>query len=79
MNQVHAPFTPEQVASLNAFQSDGRMHDFTCCNPHSGSRSLIATETGWICARCDYTQTWAYDWMADLSWKVMMDEMWSGL
>lgn len=27
-------------------------------------RELVATEKGWICPTCDYTQSWAYAIMA---------------
>jgi hypothetical protein len=70
---VVAPFTPEQVASLNAYQEAGVMHPFTCDNEMHGSREfvLVATETGWRCRSrwCDYYQTWAHAAMADWSWQ----------
>jgi hypothetical protein len=94
---ARAPFTSEQVESLNAYQVSGVMHPFTCGNddckrcefeievdsilaPLVGQEVgtifkatdtcvLIATENGWVCPSCDYTQTWAWKWMADFSWK----------
>lgn len=74
MNKVEAPFTPDQVASLNAYQVAGIMHPFTCgggqARGHNGIR-LIAAEDGWHCASdtCDYRQDWAHAFMADWSWK----------
>lgn len=61
MSKVRAPFTPQQVYYLNEFQDAGFMHPFTCrCGAN-----LIATEAGWICNECDYTQDWAHDFMAN--------------
>lgn len=70
---VRAPFTPEQVDALNAYQRDGWMHPFTCgpCRDTLGTddglndRLLVATVKGWICPTCDYTQDWAHEFMAD--------------
>lgn len=62
---VKAPFTPEQVKSLNDYQDSGVFHPFTCeCRAN-----LIATEKGWICNCCNYTQNWAHDFMLDGSWR----------
>ena len=62
-DQPKAPFTPEQVANLNAYQSRGDMHPFTCGKCRA---NLRATEAGWVCDApgCDYTQDWAFAWMA---------------
>lgn len=77
---ITAPFTPEQVESLNRFQRSGEFHPFTC----GGNRSdeahvayakehgdpdyglLVATPDGWVCPVCDYKQGWAHDFMAGL-------------
>jgi len=59
-----APWTDEQVAKLNEFQSCDHAHPFTC--PGEGgcpSRNLIATNEGWVCACGDYTQDWAHEGM----------------
>ena len=63
-----APFTKEQVEKLNAYQAEGRMHPFTCVC--SGSPPLVATEEGWICNQCDYTQDWAHDFMIEEQKKI---------
>lgn len=88
MKRINAPFTPEQVANLNAYQKRGHFHPFTC---GSGKRcvekikitynqpgvikqgldelevstTLVATEAGWVCPNCDYTQDWAWEFMAE--------------
>jgi hypothetical protein len=77
--RVEAPFTPDQVESLNGYQVSGVMHPFTCgrCRDELGiwedgtinDRLLVATEAGWTCPTCDNTQNWAWPWMADGSWR----------
>lgn len=32
MSDICAPFTDEQVESINSYQSSGVFHDFTCSN-----------------------------------------------
>ena len=61
---IKSPFTPEQVKKLNEYQEGGWMHPFTCggCSNRDG---LIATEAGWICPDCDYTQDWAHEFMLE--------------
>jgi len=78
--KVVAPFTPDQVASLNRYQASGRFHEFTCGNaecPRFGpgfrlQPVLRAFEDGWHCPApgCGYTQDWAHAWMADWSWET---------
>jgi hypothetical protein len=65
-----APWTPEQVAALNRFQQGRWMHPFTCgssrrtdADHKDGEGLLVATEKGWICPFCDYTQDWAHEFM----------------
>jgi hypothetical protein len=61
---LRAPWTPEQVEALNRFQQRGDVHAFTCLNDHGDlGRTLLATEQGWICPHCDYTQNWAHSLM----------------
>jgi len=81
MDQVFAPFTPEQVEALNKYQKSGAFHPFTCGisslpvrsykpNPNceksnNGEGILIATAEGWICPCGNYKQNWAHAFMAD--------------
>jgi hypothetical protein len=60
-----APWTEKEVTALNAFQSCGRIHPFTCGGDHGSQtdRVLVATPSGWVCRGCDYTQDWAHDFM----------------
>lgn len=60
---VEAPWTDDQVENLNRFQHDGRMHEFTCeCR-----NKLTATNDGWVCSECDYTQNWAAPMMTEFT------------
>jgi hypothetical protein len=73
MDKVVAPFTKDQVESLNQYQASGYLHPFTCGRPgrlnHGDYQGrLVATKDGWHCEGCDYTQDWAHSWMADWGW-----------
>lgn len=68
---IHAPWTPEQVEALNRWQANPAKHPFTCgpCRdaapfPLPEQFELVATEFGWVCRHCDYTQTTAFAVMA---------------
>ena len=80
MNKIFAPFTPEQVIALNAFQASTLGHPFTCGgnrtdeNHLDGEGKLAATEAGWICPYCDYRQDWAHAPMAEPAKKEYSSE-----
>jgi hypothetical protein len=63
--KIEAPFTAEQVETMNAFQSLDTVHPFTCANDHAGDDVLVAHEDGWRCPSCEYRQHWAHGFMAD--------------
>lgn len=70
--QVIAPFTPDQVASLNAYQASGVFHEYTCGSEVCPVKQavLVAAEDGWRCpAGCGYRQYWAHRFTADWSWR----------
>jgi hypothetical protein len=71
--KVRAPFTAEQVASLNGYQASGTFLEFTChgdgCPAADEQPVLVAAEDGWHCPACTYTQDWAHEMMADGSWR----------
>ena len=71
--RVTAPFTPDQVASLNAYQRSEAHHPFTCAGDHDGLDEVVlaAQSTGWVCTtdRCTYQQDWAHGAMADWTWQ----------
>jgi hypothetical protein len=80
---ARAPFTAEQVESLNDFQRSSAFHPFTCSGgggPHSDTAEqyavLQATEDGWRCPvlGCKHRQDWAHTWMADGSWREAQEE-----
>lgn len=61
-----APWTEDQVESLNAYQQAGVMHPFTS----AAGEVLVATREGWVeVAGGPVVQTWAHEWMADWSWR----------
>jgi hypothetical protein len=68
---VEAPWTEDQVASLNAYQASGVMHPFTGERQANGDETvLIATRGGWI-ENLDgpVVQIWTHPFMADWSWR----------
>ena len=70
-------FSPEEVANLNAFQRNSRMHPFTCGGDRGDAAHvayarehgdpdiglLVATTEGWVCPVCGYRQMWAHEIM----------------
>ena len=67
---IVAPWTDEQVEALNRYQTSGWFHEFTCrndgCSDECGFRpALVATNEGWICHYCSYTQNWAHSMMLE--------------
>lgn len=59
----YAPWSPKVVEALNKFQTSKTFDPVVC--PEDGSL-LVATEEGWICEKCDYTQDWAQRFMIRL-------------
>lgn len=75
-DRLSRPFTKEQVKALNEFQNNEWHHPFTCGGDrmdaahrsyqaiHGGDfGQLVATEHGWVCPVCGYTQSFAYGFM----------------
>lgn len=70
--RIKPPWTQEQCDRLNAFQTSGQFHPFTCGSGNrtddkhlDGEGVLVATPEGWKCRYCDYRQEWAHDFMAE--------------
>jgi hypothetical protein len=66
--KIYVPWSEEQVAALNAAQAAGRHTPVLCAVDHFGpAPKLVAYWNGWRCwvPDCGYSQTWAYEWMAD--------------
>jgi len=69
-----APWSDEDVVRLNVWQDTQGMR-FTCGSEEAHRHKtgkwpdwhcrnlLIATNAGWVCPECDYTQNWAYEGM----------------
>lgn len=71
MAKVEAPWTTDQVASLNAYQTAGYVHPFTSGSGDSLKVDLIATPAGWVEDHDGpIVQTWAHDFMCDWSWRI---------
>lgn len=77
-SKVVPPWIPVQVDSLNGYQSSGVGHEYTCGNQAcpggteaTAGAVLVAGVAGWSCpaAGCGYTQSWAWAWTADGSWR----------
>jgi hypothetical protein len=68
-DRVTAPFDQRAVSSLNAFQRSGADEVVVCPSALCGA-VLLATRGGWECPSpvCEYSQDWAWSWMADWSW-----------
>ncbi|MFF3998584.1 hypothetical protein ACFYX8_35410 [Streptomyces cyaneofuscatus] len=65
---ITAPWSSEQVAALEQFQTSSGMHPFTCGGDrHSLPPSLVPSHSGWYCPdpACDYRQDWAHAFMTD--------------
>jgi hypothetical protein len=62
-----APWSLDQVASLNAYQAAGYVHPFTSLD----GRDLIATEKGWSLDGdpTKIVQDWAHVFMTNWNWK----------
>jgi hypothetical protein len=77
LEKIEAPFNIDVVQALNEYQTstgDSRpMHPFTCGNRSEPGHSseggdlglLVATDDGWVCPFCEYTQQWSHAFMAD--------------
>jgi hypothetical protein len=70
--RVEAPWTDDQVASLNGYQAEDRYHPFTGeRGPNNEETILIATKDGWVEKEGGpVVQTWAHGFMADWSWRT---------
>lgn len=66
---TEAPWTAEQVASLEAFQQCPHLHPLTCPNRDdhpviNGEKGLLeVTAAGLQCGYCDYVQNWVPDFI----------------
>lgn len=61
MSKLTAPFTPEQVKNLRAWQASDYVHPFTCCD----HQTMTVETDGFHCPKCGEIQTWCHDFMAN--------------
>lgn len=67
MNRYEAPWTQDEVHSIDEYQQDEDLHPLTCPDC-AGNQALSAYLDGLKCKSCNYTQNWVYPWMADYNW-----------
>lgn len=64
-SKSYAPWTPEEVANLNAWQTAGFVHPFTWGDAEK-QVDLIATPDGWVAEEGGpVVQNWAHLFMVD--------------
>jgi hypothetical protein len=73
MSIIKAPWSDEQVTSLNAYQNCNECHPFTGTRKPNGDETpLIATPAGWIEEENGpVVQDWAHSWMTNWEWRTM--------
>jgi hypothetical protein len=72
--RIDAPWTEDQVKSLNAYQNAGYVHPFTDGDGEE-KVDLTATPEGWVRkVGGPVVQTWAHEFMTDWSWRNPMFE-----
>jgi DNA-directed RNA polymerase subunit RPC12/RpoP len=68
INKTPAPWTEEQILSLNAYQKSEHFIQFVCGQGHK----LIADGNGLRCKTCSsFILRWAYPWTLDESWRAL--------
>jgi hypothetical protein len=77
MEKVYAPWTQDQIDSLNKYQESRAFHPFTGRNdlaPDGEEDILIATTGGWN-SQYDpsYQQDWAWETMTNWEWKKLFN------
>lgn len=76
VERIVPPWDAATVDALNAYQTAGVGHPFTCpvC---PDSPALFAMSDGWLCDRptCDYTQTWAHAFMITEEARILPAEL----
>lgn len=70
---IEAPWTDDEVASLNGYQQCPLVHPFTGERGPNGEETiLIATAEGWVEREGGpVVQTWAHTFMANWAWKEL--------
>jgi hypothetical protein len=69
-NHINAPWTDDQVRSLNDYQEASYFHPFTYGEGEE-KVDLIATREGWIAKRGGpVVQTWAHEFTCNWQWQT---------
>jgi hypothetical protein len=69
MTRIEAPWTDDQVASLNAYQTAGYVHPYTYGDGDE-KVDLIATQDGWVAKLGGpVVQNWALEDMCNWKWR----------
>jgi hypothetical protein len=63
---VNAPFSEQQMASLQRFQACEMMHPYTC---HHCSHKLVPIVDGLLCPEHGLVQTWVIGFTANGGWQ----------
>lgn len=64
---ILAPFTGDQVKSINRFQSDGRLQPITC----GCGKKMYAREEGMLCSMCFSSQDYAPKLTTNWAWTML--------
>lgn len=73
MEILEAPWSEDQVKSINDYQSSGSKHPALCPNDLG---VLQATLTGLYCPECSYFTETVPEFMADESWRELTHVPW---
>lgn len=69
-NKTFAPWEPQQIESLRAYQQSTAFFPFVCKYNHD--HILTAQKNALVCDQCGDKRTWAYEWMLDFSWRELL-------
>lgn len=78
-----APWTENEVRSINAYQLAGAGHPFTCARRGTSHRqrsdrdlgTLVAYQGGLLCPDCGYSQLWVHASIADGTWRETFKDL----
>lgn len=67
-NKSLAPWTEEEVATINEYQKSNLFLPFVCSAMHT----LVATRDGLFCPQCSsFSLDWTYPWVLSSFWKQL--------
>ncbi len=62
-NKITAPWTEEQVETLQKYQENSCVHPYTC----ECGELLVPTTDEWECEVCSYTQNWFWEYSLEIA------------